>query len=395
MIANSNDFFISDISGVPNYPTTSGSQVFINNGTMNFTTSTNNVNINQIVEKIFPDIRENENHPAHYLTEKQKEFLQKATTLDGIDRGLYVSLPKIETILKSVCMISGIGWDKTKSKKVPFVGTGFLGKLFNSDGTPSCIVYMSVGHNFEEILQENMNPDCLRQFKINFGNLSGDLPYSRSWSEHGRKVSYNPNSFMKEDLHSLLEPFKFCGSISCKGKRVLFKDGKCVYYQPRNGEVAFIEDYCMLQLSGQVSEVEEALKKKGLEALPVGRNDYLEPKNGELVCIFGHPNVGQGKYPLRLSFGTEREFSCLHSSNGKKLSNDQMKNYLPYDIDTFPGNSGSPVIGRAGNDQGYSVKGIHVRAFKECQTNGAQKIIRYQEWIDAGKNFTPTNRNKL
>ena len=65
-----------------------------------------------------------------------------------------------------------------------------------------------------------------------------------------------------------------------------------------------------------------------------------------------------------------------------------MNNYLLYDNDTLKGNSGSPVIGRAGDGQGYSVKGIHVRSFESDSTNGAQKIVNYQEWIDAGKTYT-------
>ena len=75
----------------------------------------------------------------------------------------------------------------------------------------------------------------------------------------------------------------------------------------------------------------------------------------------------------------------------EQLTYEQMNNYLFYDNDTFPGNSGSPVVGRAGNGQGYNVKGIHVRSFNEFKTNGAQKIVKYQEWIDVGKNFISTN----
>ena len=68
---------------------------------------------------------------------------------------------------------------------------------------------------------------------------------------------------------------------------------------------------------------------------------------------------------------------------------DAVKNYLFYDNDTEPGNSGSPVIGRgdAALGQGYCVKGIHVQSFNEPTTNGAQKIHNIEKWIDLGKNY--------
>ena len=392
---------------MPSELTANPPQIVVNAQTVNFT---NNVHINKIVENFFPDIGENENHPARKLKEKQiaflqayREHLQKATTLQSIPPHLYPSLPKISTILKSVCMITWRELDQTSSELNQFVGTGFLGKLNNGYGTPSNIAFMSAGHNFDDILKQNMDPTCLTKFKIYFGNLSGDILKDDFWSKYMSKW---------EELHKLLEPFSFCGSISNNGKRVLFQNGKLVHYEQRIGDLAVKEDYCMLQLNGDITQVEQALKKKGLEALPIGRGAYLETKHGELVSIFGHPGGGgqtnasndpnwtpgvveDGKFPLRISFGTEKDLSKQNKAPSfmarEQLTFDQMKNYLFYDNDTFPGNSGSPVIGRAGNGQGYNVKGIHVRSFNEYKTNGAQKIVKYQEWIDAGKNFTPTN----
>ena len=238
-------------------------QIVVNAQTVNFT---NNVNINKIVENFFPDIGENENHPARKLKEKQiaflqayREQLQKATTLQSIPPHLYPSLPKINAILKSVCMITWRELDQTSSELNQFVGTGFLGKLNNGYGTPSTIAFMSAGHNFDVILKQNMDPTCLTKFKVYFGNLSGDIHKDDFWSNYMSKW---------KELHKLLEPFSFCGSISNNGKRVLFKNGKLVHYEDRIGDLAVKEDYCMLQLNGDITELEQALKKKELEPLP-------------------------------------------------------------------------------------------------------------------------------
>ena len=65
----------------------------------------------------------------------------------------------------------------------------------------------------------------------------------------------------------------------------------------------------------------------------------------------------------------------LGFNSGEKT--EAANNFLFYDNDTLPGNSGSPVIGRGDKDQeqGYNVKGIHVRAFNHVKTNGAQNIF--------------------
>ena len=55
--------------------------------------------------------------------------------------------------------------------------------------------------------------------------------------------------------------------------------------------------------------------------------------------------------------------------------------FLCYDNDTLPGNSGSPVIGRGTRDGScYAVKGIHV-AGTEYDRNKAQGLQSLANWL--------------
>ena len=53
--------------------------------------------------------------------------------------------------------------------------------------------------------------------------------------------------------------------------------------------------------------------------------------------------------------------------------------FLYYDNDTLPGNSGSPVIGRGSKDGDYAVKGIHIRG--NVGINTAQGLQKLKDWI--------------
>ena len=91
-----------------------------------------------------------------------------------------------------------------------------------------------------------------------------------------------------------------------------------------------------------------------------------------------HPNA-----PLRVSYGKEKVVSSfcglpVHATN---------KSHLCYDIDTLPGNSGSPIIGRGANDpkvwgyleSSYSVKAIHILG--GSSNNYGQGLMNMDQWI--------------
>jgi hypothetical protein len=137
--------------------------------------------------------------------------------------------------------------------------------------------------------------------------------------------------------------------------------------------------------------VKNQLSELGIESLICGHGDYLKYKKDGMVAIFGHPNVPDGeKVPLRLSFGAEKDPQSSKDFMKKMNENEELaKNYILYDNDTLPGNSGSPVLGRGDKSLGqpYSVKGIHVKKFNAKSTNGAQNIEKIEEWIELGLNF--------
>ena len=71
--------------------------------------------------------------------------------------------------------------------------------------------------------------------------------------------------------------------------------------------------------------------------------------------------------PLRMSYGKEEEIPAAGSD------------FLYYDNDTFPGNSGSPVIGRGSKNGDYAVKGINIRG--DVGINTAQGLQKLKDWI--------------
>ena len=337
------------------------------------------------------------------LTEGQKEFLeghlQKATTLNGLDIPLLRSLLKVDKLLKSVCMLK--------------IGEGEIGTAFLADIPGTGIAFFSAGHNFESILN-HMAPkyerrNSLNDYIVHFGNVSGAVPPSNNIPL--------PRKGNPMNLTEFLRPFEVCGSISYDGKRVLYHKGELVNYTCQTDAIRKAEDYCVLLLNG--NDVKEKLDALGLEYLVCGHDEYLKCTDGGLVAIFGHP-VGienemqeNHRYPFRMSFGTEKDpdktkgfyshsnevikiLSMLDLNSSVKRQwgddyprKDVVRNYIFYDNDTFPGNSGSPVIGRGAKDmeQGYSVKGIHVRSFNREDTNGAQNIQNALEWINIGRNY--------
>lgn len=311
-----------------------------------------------------------------------KEQLQKATTLNGVDPSLFTQLPALNKIGKSVCMLQV---DRSKA----------WGTAFHCEIVGTGIVFCSAGHNFQSILNEDAPKDSLKKFSLLFGNLDGSRPLN---------ADSPPTKGQAMNLKEFLDPFEVCGSISYDGNRVLIKNGEVVHFSERDDAIGQAEDYCTLLLKG--ATVKEQLTSLGIDSLVCGKDDYLKYKNGGMVAIFGHPNLPEaGSVPLRISFGAEKDpektkdffsdsnplnrimaaFLCNYGSNKKNLAN----NFIFYDNDTFPGNSGSPVLGRGdkGLEQSYAVKGIHIRRFNAENTNGAQNIEKIQEWIDLGKEW--------
>ena len=160
--------------------------------------------------------------------------------------------------------------------------------------------------------------------------------------------------------------FKIRGSIGYKGERRIYPGNKKLYIKDKK------EDYCVFLFTAPNSE--ELLKNMRLSYLTCGEGSYLDSKPDELVSIFGHPGSwakeGPTKElrPLRISWGLEKT---------------EEENTIRYDNDTLPGNSGSPVIGRGGDNQAYCVKGIHVRGSATPPTglNEAQSLKNLANWI--------------
>ena len=335
---------------------------------------------------------------------------QKLITLAGLDASLVNSLITFAKAQTSICMIAG----KDVSDNY-FMGTAFLASIPTISGLE--VAFMSAGHNFEDILSSTAGPDALYKFTIHFGNISGIWP-NLVEGRRGTPVGSHTDYHQPINLGVFLEPFNVCGSISNKGKRVLFQNGRLITQslETRRDNIGLSEDYCVLQLNHH--DVAGCLKQKKLDFFPCGTDEYLDCKHTGLVAIIGHPGIeeDQGNYPLRFSFGAEKDpdmtpnfykdanpiikiLSMFFDDVGLKKkwkggpdgypNKDAVKNYLFYDNDTFGGNSGSPVIGRGDTalTQGYCVKGIHVQRFNEANTNGAQKIHQIQKWIDLGKNY--------
>ena len=120
--------------------------VIINNGdsssttfnTCNISNTVINVEVQELVQKL-------ERFGIHELQIEQEQFLeeylQKATTLNGFNPSFLQSLPKIETVLNSVCLMR---WREVQNGKVEeYTGTAFLAKIPGIG-----IAFISAGHNF-------------------------------------------------------------------------------------------------------------------------------------------------------------------------------------------------------------------------------------------------------
>ena len=278
---------------------------------------------------------------AEGLSERQKEWLQEQGLISVAD-GSAASILKMETILKSVCMIDGAA-----------KGTGFL------IDTNKGVAFMSAGHLFKTLLDPlNKDVDANKEFgkfKLFFGNTEGDAK--------------SKNSVTLADFGKLK------GSIAHQGRRRFFPSGDLKTDSKPD------EDYCFLY-----GITKEQLKKKKLGSLKCGEGEYLKPDPGEVVAIFGHPGKaareGDGKHlrPLRISYGKEKNPNPKAKTGSKEKSG----NFILYDNDTLPGNSGSPVVGRGGDDSDYAVKGIHVVGI--CgKINCAQNLMNLDDWSCNGK----------
>ena len=265
---------------------------------------------------------------AGKFSEGQEAFFQEQglTSLSQLP-GTVSSLIKVDTILKSVCMLESPDWK----------GTGFLVEIPDEG-----IAFMSAGHLFKD--DNNKLPLAIKldKYKLFFNNSSGD-PSVAETCHLGQFGSVR-------------------GVIAYNGEKRLFPDNSTSSAKPG-------EDYSMLFLP------EEELTKLGLSHLQLGKGDYLDYKKDEVVAIFGHPGEGVSeggdKRPLRVSYGKEKK-------------GERGGNFLLYNNDTLMGSSGSPVFGRGGETSGcaYAVKGIHVASIKEGRTNGAQSLRNLHSWME-------------
>lgn len=225
-------------------------------------------------------------------------------------------------------------------------------------------MYFSAGHNFgvDDGYGGVRLPSSidLSSFTIWFGNTGGEV----------RTMSVGREERGLFNLKDFLSKFNSVqGSICYKGEKIII-NGQA-QHKVSIDEVD--EDYCAILLYDN-----DAVKKLidlDLKYLECGQGSYLYQNPKEIVSIFGHPQVmndddnsDDNLYPLRVSFGIEKE---------RKTK----KNFIIYDNDTLKGNSGSPVIGRGADEQGYKVKGIHIKGIEIGKTNGAQGLGNLEKWI--------------
>jgi hypothetical protein len=170
---------------------------------------------------------------------------------------------------------------------------------------------MSAGHCFK-------SSDDFSKYTLTFGNFRGD-----SDEKYARK----------QCTLDELGPFK--GSIGYNGTRQFFpghrrRNRRNRRHNRRKCESG--EDYCMLVLSGMTAEDTRIEPLNVENLLECGHGDYLKYQPHEALTIFGHPGQEKGSQrPLRVCWGKE------------KGEEDRI---LEYKMDTLPGNSGSPIIGR-------------------------------------------------
>jgi len=287
------------------------------------------------------------------LTQRQTTFLKKhdqyVKSTPGFP-GTDGSLIKLDSVFKSVCMIV-IGHGNGRG-----LGTGFLAKVPGRG-----IVFMTAGHNFGSCSITLPSRIDFSNLTVHFGNTRGIT--TSLLSGEGEGMSYN--------LHDFLGKFSsFRGSIALSGSKIKIKNQDQSVEESKNE----MEDYCALLLEDE--GVEEKLKKLGLGFLDCGDKEFLDEKPGEMITIFGHPaamerdpSTEEALYPLRISFGIEKE------------REEDLEGFILYDNDTLQGNSGSPVVGRGSQGEGFRVKGIHIKGIVMGQTNGAQGLGDIQEWI--------------
>ena len=316
------------------------------------------------------DIRPHEREQEPFLEQQP----QKRTTLDGLNKSMLRCLPKMETILNSVCLIR---WTEVEEGEiVPYTGTGFLASIPDMG-----IAFISAGHNF---ISKWLNNDLNTNFGVTnhvlyFGNLKG-VNNPNGWNA-------NPRHGTIVNMSSFLKQFNARGSISYNGRKILVQGGEVIKYETAQLDEERSEDYCALLLDHE--HVKNELLQIGLDYLQCGQHDYLDCEQGGIVVLFGHPADGaeeeNGHRPLRMSFGVESDPDHVKKNfQGKETYAD---NFLFYDNDTLAGHSGSPVIGRGNvsSNQAYCVKGIHVSASELEKTNQAQKLKNLTKWINSRK----------
>ena len=283
--------------------------------------------------------------------EKHKEFFPEEALIN-IQAASANRIPSMDKILRSVCMIEykGNAW-----------ATGFLVRI-NCQGVYK-IAFMTAGHVFKDEQKEqeydikellsHLDLD-LSQYELFFHCSDGD--------KEGTQVI----SHTLADFHS---KFKLRGSIAFMGKRRILPASTSGPTQDLSVDPKL--DFCVLVLDDP--DAEKELENLGLTWLQCASGVYLNYNPGDVVSIFGYPGneaTENGRRPLRMSYGKE-----MPPPEGAS-------DFLFYDNDTLPGNSGSPVIGRGSKDGkcDYTVKGIHVSG-TTTKKNKAQGLQKLNDWI--------------
>ena len=185
----------------------------------NFTISTSQYNgafLDGEIHEVFKwfetlDIRPHEREQEPFLEQQP----QKRTTLDGFNESMLQCLPKMETILNSVCLMR---WTEVENGEIiPYTGTGFLARIPDMG-----IAFISAGHNF---VFDSGNDDSkvslgFPNHNLYFGNLKG-VNNTNGWNantQHGTIL--NMLSFLKQ--------FNALGSISHRGRRIIVQGGEAI-----------------------------------------------------------------------------------------------------------------------------------------------------------------------
>ena len=321
-------------------------------GNMTTTTSRDTIGNNATATNVSGDRVVAHNKPppqlAHLFTaaqkEKQREFFKdlKDEALITIQNGSAQSIISMSKVLSSVCMIECGGSG----------ATGFLVSVGEE------IAFMTAGHVFSDKKREDKYGERVllpnidwSQYNLYFCCVDGDK---------------NGSQVVHRTLADFNQMFTLRGSIAYMGTRRTFP-GR-VRATSKDITVESNLDFCVLVLDNP--DAKETLKGLKLSWLQCGQGDYLNYRPGDVVSIFGYPGKGATVNmlrPLRMSYGKEEEPPAAGSD------------FLYYDNDTLPGNSGSPVIGRGSKDGDYAVKGIHIRG--DVRINTAQALQKLKDWI--------------